>query len=87
MRKFLVCTLLLFPGAALANPQCTDEPRSAWLSEAAMRDKITSSGHKIEVFKITKGNCYEIYGRTPAGKRVEIYYHPINGDVVKQSAR
>ena len=29
-----------------------------------------------DVLKVTKGNCYELYGSNPAGKRVEIYYRP-----------
>jgi len=87
MRGLVLIALLALTSPALAAPQCTSEPSSKWLGEAAMREKIRGSGHKIDVFKTTKGNCYEIYGRSPEGKRVEIYYHPISGDVVKSSSR
>lgn len=87
MRALIVVASVMMSSAALAGPECTAEPSSNWLSEAAMKERIAASGHKIEVFKKTKGNCYEIYGRNPEGKRVEIYYHPISGDVVKSFIR
>lgn len=68
--------------SAAASPQCTTEPTSKWLSEADMRAKVTAAGNTIKVFKTTKGNCYEVYGRDAAGKRVEIYYNPVTGDAV-----
>ena len=52
-----------------------------------MKAKIGASGYTIDVFKKTKGNCYEIYGRTEDGRRVEVYYHPITGAVVKETVR
>jgi hypothetical protein len=52
-----------------------------------MKAKIGASGYKIDVFKITKGKCYEIYGRTVGGRRVEVYYDPTTGDVVKETVR
>ncbi|MGI9451534.1 MAG: PepSY domain-containing protein [Geminicoccaceae bacterium] len=72
---------------ANAGPTCTTKPLSQWLTEAEMRAKIGASGYAIDVFKKTKGNCYEIYGRTEDGRRVEVYYHPITGDVVKETVR
>ena len=35
-------------------------------------------------FKTTKGNCYEIYGKDKAGQKVEIYYNPVDGSIVKE---
>ena len=90
MRKMMITMTLAiaaaasFGTAALAGPQCTSEAASTWLSEAEMQEKIKTAGVTIEVFKTTKGNCYEIYGRNAEGKRVEIYYHPVTGDIVKQ---
>ena len=70
-------------GAAFAAPDCTKAPRAEWMSEAAMQKQITDAGYKIGKFKIS-GSCYEIYGRDPSGKRVEIYYNPVDGSVVKK---
>jgi hypothetical protein len=49
-----------------------------------MRSRIVALGYKIDVFKKTAGGCYEIYGRR-AGKRVEAYFHPITGHLVRSS--
>lgn len=70
--------------AAFAGPQCTDAPKNAWLPEAAMKQKIADAGYAIGKFKVTDGNCYEIYGKDKAGGKVEIYYNPVDGNVVKE---
>jgi hypothetical protein len=74
----------MLAGSAVAEPQCTSEPKDKWLSEADMKVKIATLGYKVKVFKVTKGGCYEIYGQDAKDKRVEIYFHPITGKVVEQ---
>ena len=82
MRFVLIAAFLGISSVAEASPQCTAEPETKWLSEAAIRDKVVAAGNVIDVFKKTKGSCYEVYGRDPSGKRIEIYYNPVNGDIV-----
>jgi hypothetical protein len=86
MRRLVIAVagLALFSGSALAGPNCTSEPKEKWLSESAMKSKIDSLGYKYKVFKVTTGNCYEIYGQDTAGKRIEIYFHPVTGAVVEE---
>lgn len=86
MRAALVVVFLAFTTPALAGPHCTDEPRSKWLTKTEMIDRIKTAGHQIDVFKKTDGNCYEIYGRDKSGRRVEVYFHPVTGKVVKSSS-
>lgn len=81
------CVFMIMASEANAGPTCTTKPLGEWLTEAEMKAKIGASGYAIDVFKRTKGNCYEIYGRTEDGRRVEVYYHPITGAVVKETAR
>jgi hypothetical protein len=83
-RFALILGALVLSGSAWAGPVCTTEPRSKWISEADMKAKIATGGFKYSVFKVTTGNCYEIYGRDSSGKRVEIYFHPLTGAVVEQ---
>jgi len=71
-------------GVAFAEPQCTTESKDKWISESDMKSKISSLGYQAKVFKVTKGNCYEIYGLDKAGKRVEIYFNPITGKIVEE---
>jgi hypothetical protein len=85
MRRLLtaaVCAVIA--GPAIAGPTCTNEPREKWLTEAAMKAKIASLGYKYRVFKVTTGNCYEIYGQNQAGQRTEVYFHPITGAIVEE---
>ncbi|MDP3295283.1 MAG: PepSY domain-containing protein [Nevskia sp.] len=74
----------LLPMAAQASPTCTKEPASKWLSEAAMKQKVSELGyHDIRVFKITKSGCYEIYGFNKDGRKAEVYFNPVDGAVVQ----
>jgi hypothetical protein len=86
MKKSLVfaAALLVTSGAASAEPRCTSEPKDKWISESDMKAKIASLGYQAKVFKVTKGNCYEIYGFDKGGKRVEIYFNPVTGNIVEQ---
>lgn len=70
-------------GPAVAGPKCTSEARDRWMPEDAMKAKVAELGYeRIKTFKVT-GNCYEIYGYTKDGKKAEVYFNPVNGDVVK----
>lgn len=71
-------------GTALAEPKCTIEPKDKWINESEMKLKIAALGYQAKVFKVTKGNCYEIYGLDKTGRRVEVYFHPITGNIVEQ---
>jgi hypothetical protein len=81
--KFLLALSLLLPISAQAKVDCTSEPKSAWKDQAAFQKELSET-YKIKVFKVTDGNCYEIYGHDKDGKRVEIYFHPVTGAVVKK---
>lgn len=77
-------TLAAFASGALAATECTQEPKDKWMGEAAMQKKLADEGYKTKIFKTTKGNCYELYGWNKEGKKVEIYFNPVDGKVVKQ---
>jgi hypothetical protein len=84
MFRFLAAAVLVAVAysPAVAGPTCTSEPKTAWMAESAMKAKIDALGYKTTVFKTTSGNCYEIYGFDSGGARVEVYFHPITGDIV-----
>jgi hypothetical protein len=85
MRRAVVVLALGMVGSpAFAEPKCTTEPRDKWISEIEMKAKITNLGYQAKVFKVTKGNCYEIYGLDRAGKRIEIYFNPVTGNIVEE---
>lgn len=85
MRRIaLAIAFIVLSVPALAGPTCTSEPKQKWMSEDEMKTKIASLGYEYKVFKVTSGNCYEIYGRDKSGKRIEVYFHPITGNVVEE---
>jgi hypothetical protein len=85
MRRLTLSLLFILAAyPAYAGPTCTKEPRDKWVSESQMKEKIASLGYKFTVFKVTDGNCYEIYGRNKSGKRIEVYFHPVTGAIVEE---
>ncbi|MEQ1664123.1 MAG: PepSY domain-containing protein [Bdellovibrionales bacterium] len=84
MKLLLAIAMILSIGAsAQAKKHCTDEPKDKWMSEADFKKKIEDEGFKIKKFK-QPGTCYEIYGTNKEGKKVEIYYNPVDGSVAKE---
>ena len=83
MKSLLIASLsLTLAGTALAGPTCT-ATRDGWKDREAFNKELQAQGYQIRKFKVTDGNCYEIYGFDKAGRKVEIYFHPVSGQVVK----
>jgi hypothetical protein len=79
MKKLLVSALLIaLTSAAFAGPTC-NVPKDKWMKEADFKADLTAKGYTIKTFKVSKGQCYEIYGTDKAGKKVEIYFDPATG--------
>ena len=79
-----VTAALLFAGAAVAGPQCTGASQTEWMPAETMKQRLIDQGYTIDRFKVTDGNCYEIYGEDKNGVKVEIYFNPVSGDPVKE---
>ena len=76
----------VFSTNVLAGPEC-NEPQETWLPAADMQKKILEMGYSIDLFKVTKGNCYEIYGKKADGQKVEVYFNPASGEVLKEKTK
>ncbi|HHC73495.1 MAG TPA: PepSY domain-containing protein [Thiothrix sp.] len=90
---FSFISLMSISHTALAGADCPEAPKDKWLSELDMQKKIVNEyGFSIQKFKID-GDCYEIYGKKPHEekdgefKRIEVYFNPVNGDIVKQKEK
>lgn len=79
----LALAILGAVGVAEAKKNCTTEPIDKWMSEADFKKKVEADGYKISKFK-QPGSCYEIYGTDKEGKKVEIYFNPVDGSIVKK---
>jgi hypothetical protein len=80
---------MIAAGVAQAGPKCTEEPQEKWLTAEQMTKKFEALGYKDDVKKlhVSKGKCWEIYGHDKAGKRVEIYFHPITGEIAEANVK
>lgn len=82
MKQLLsIAIVLAFAGIAQAKKNCTDQPKDKWMSEADFKTKVEAEGYKISKFK-QPGTCYEIYGTNKEGKKVEIYFNPVDATPV-----
>jgi len=87
MKMILVVTTtitLLAPAIAFAAGECPNVPRDQWMSDAAITEKAKEKGYDVRSIKAEDG-CLEAYAMDKDGKRVEVYFHPGTGDVLKIS--
>lgn len=83
MKKLLVSVVAtLTASAAFAGPTC-NVPKDQWMKESDFKSRIEAQGYQIKTFKVSKGQCYEIYGFDKAGKKVEIYFDPATAAVLE----
>ncbi len=64
------------PAHATGAIKCQAGPQSGWQSQATLVAKLKKEGWTVRKTKID-GGCYEVYGTTPQGERVEAYFHPV----------
>lgn len=83
MRNVLLLSLAIASPLAFAGPQCTTADKAQWQDEAKFQENLKAEGYEIKKFKITSGNCYEIYGWNKDKQKVEIYFDPVTGKAVK----
>jgi hypothetical protein len=85
MKRQLAAALFIALGttAAIAGPTC-NVPKESWMKEADFKAQLEQQGYQIKTFKVSKGQCYEIYGKDKAGKKVEIYFDPATGAPIEQ---
>jgi hypothetical protein len=75
----LLCTISI---SSIANAtgiySCEPVAANKWLTKPELTEKLTKQGWKVNRMK-PDGGCWEVYGVTPAGVRVEGYFHPATG--------
>lgn len=77
-----IAMVFLAAGTAHAKKNCTDQPKSKWMSVEEFKKKMAAEGYKIRKFK-QPGSCYEIYGTDKDGNDVEIYFDPTDASIVQ----
>ena len=64
------------PASATGVITCKAGPQSGWKSATVLEAKLKREGWQVRKSKVD-GGCYEVYGTTPKGERVEAYFHPV----------
>ncbi len=84
MKHLILVTAMAMTGvSAHAKKNCTEQPKDKWMSEAEFKKSVEARGYKINKFK-QPGSCYEIYGIDNEGRKVEVYFNPVDASVVKE---
>jgi hypothetical protein len=68
---------LAVPANATGAIKCNAGPQSGWKTTAVLTEKLKKEGWQVRKAKVD-GGCYEVYGTTPKGERVEAYFHPVS---------
>ncbi len=85
MKTPLIAAILftaIAPSAAFASQDCPNVPRDQWMSDAAITEKAKALGYDVRSIKVDDG-CLEAYAIDKNGMRVEVYFHPGTGDVLR----
>lgn len=85
MRHLLITSVLFIAAAqpVLAEELCEGGPRDQWLGKEAIADFVTEMGYSTDDYMLMiEDGCLEAK-LTHEGKRIEIYFEPITGEVVK----
>ena len=78
----LLSIALLAMTSAYAKKNCTDQAESQWMKVKKFKTLVKDKGYTIRKFKQT-GTCYEIYGKNKDGRKVEVYFNPVDASVKK----
>lgn len=85
MKKLLTLGLMSLAFISCTKKtECTTQDKSNWQDQETFKSKLVTEGYKIKEFKVTEGNCYEIYGWDKDQNKVEIYFNPVDGEIVKK---
>jgi len=83
----LVATASLSPPAlATGKMTCDAGPETGWKTRAELEAALVKQGWTVKKSKVD-GGCYEVYGTTPEGERVEAYFHPVSLEKLLVSRR
>jgi hypothetical protein len=69
-------TFLSAPASATGAIKCKAGPVAKWKSQDLLKAQLAKEGWTVRKSKVD-GGCYEVYGTTPEGDRVEAYFHPV----------
>lgn len=88
MKRILPALLLVAaaaPASATGAMTC-NTPKEKWRPTEQLTAELTRQGWQVRKAKVD-GGCYEVYGTTPEGDRVEAYFDPASFEKLLVSRR
>lgn len=79
-------SIVATPSFATGLYTCDSGDRTSWKSTSELEEKMTSDGWQVRRIK-EDGGCYEAYGTSPEGQRVEAYFHPVTLELLLVARR
>jgi hypothetical protein len=74
---------LAMPAFAHGFDDCTKEAKDKWKSQAEAEAAAQAAGYTVTRSKI-EGSCYEVYAKDKNGKKFELFYNPVDLQLVKK---
>ncbi|WP_136658542.1 PepSY domain-containing protein [Nitratireductor sp. XY-223] len=74
------------PSFATGLYTCESGDQSGWKTVSELEEKMVSEGWQVRRIK-EDGGCYEAYGTTPDGERVEAYFDPVTLEMLLVARR
>lgn len=87
-RKLLGAALIACAGHANATGMmsCDSGEPASWRTQEELHAVLEQEGWQVSRSKVDEG-CYEVYGTTPEGDRVEAYFDPVSFEKLLVSRR
>ena len=85
MKRILIPVTLaavLGAGPVFASDDDCSVSEDEWQPKEALQEKLEGEGWKVNEVKVDDG-CYEVYGITAEGKRMEAYFDPKSFELIK----
>ncbi len=64
---------------------CTTLPAAEWMEQQDFKAILAARGYRVSKFKVSRGNCFEIYGFDSRNRIVEVYFNPTNARIVRSN--
>lgn len=84
LRSVAIAALVIaLPASALADELCEVQDGATKISEDRVKEIAASAGYADIRSVGEEDGCFEAKGMNRDGKKVEVYVHPVHGDIVK----
>jgi hypothetical protein len=72
--------------ASTYDGECTDRPKSEWMSTDRVKAHFDGRGFSVGKVKAA-GSCYEVYAKDTDGNKIELFVNPVDATVVGQAGK